>query len=57
MSEVIEINRIEDLAPYRLIWNSLLPQTRGASFFQSLDWLESYWRHFGQEQKLRVLIV
>ena len=57
MSQVIEINRIEDLGQYRLLWSALLGQTRGASFFQSLDWLEAYWRHFGHRQKLRVLIV
>ena len=57
MSEVIEVNRIEDLEAYRLLWNALLPRTPGASFFQSLDWLTAYWHHFGQNQKLRVLIV
>lgn len=57
MSEVIEINNIEELAQYRLLWNSLLPQTPGATFFLTLDWLETYWRHFGHDQKLRVLIV
>lgn len=57
MSSVQEINSIEELAGYRLLWNSLLAETREASFFQSLDWLEVYWRHFGADQKLRVLIV
>ena len=27
------------------------------SFFQSLDWLRVYWRHFGAGQQLRVLVV
>src|SRR5262245_25476258 len=30
MAEVIEINNIEDLAPYRMAWSSLLPETPGA---------------------------
>jgi CelD/BcsL family acetyltransferase involved in cellulose biosynthesis len=55
--QVEEINDIEKLAGYRLLWNSLLPQTRNASFFHGLDWLETYWRHFGRGQRLRVLIV
>ena len=54
---VEEVNDLEELGSYRLLWNSLLPQTRGATFFHSLDWLEAYWRHFGQRQRLRVLIV
>ena len=57
MTQVIEINDWEHLSEYRLLWNSLLPQTRGATFFQSFEWLETYWRHFGDRQRLRVLIV
>jgi len=54
---VEEINRVEHLAEYRLWWNAALAHTRGATFLQSLDWLEVYWRHFGAGQKLRVLVV
>ncbi|HEV3417929.1 MAG TPA: GNAT family N-acetyltransferase [Pirellulales bacterium] len=57
MTRVTEINRLDDLIQYRLLWNSLLPQTRGATFFQSFEWLETYWRHHGDRQRLRVLIV
>lgn len=57
MMHVEEINDIQELAGYRLLWKSLLPQTPGATFFQSLDWLEVYWNHFGEGQKLRVLLV
>jgi CelD/BcsL family acetyltransferase involved in cellulose biosynthesis len=57
MSHVVEVRSIEDLAEYRLAWSALLPETPGASFFHTIDWLETYWRHFGHEQQLRVLIV
>ena len=57
MIQVTEINTSDDLAGYRLLWNSLLPRTRGANFFQTYDWLETYWRHHGDAQRLRVLIV
>jgi CelD/BcsL family acetyltransferase involved in cellulose biosynthesis len=57
MIHVEEIRDIEQLAGVRLLWNALLPQTRGATFFQSLDWLEVYWRHFAADQQLRVLVV
>jgi CelD/BcsL family acetyltransferase involved in cellulose biosynthesis len=57
MIRVIEINDPAELAGYRLLWNSLLTKTRGATFFQTLDWLETYWRHFGAEQRLRALVV
>jgi CelD/BcsL family acetyltransferase involved in cellulose biosynthesis len=57
MAEVLEINDVEELSQYRLAWNVLLPETPGASFFHTIDWLETYWRHFGHNQKLRVLVV
>ena len=57
MTRIIEINDLDSLAGYRLLWNMLLRQTPGASFFHSLDWLETYWQHFGHDQRLRVLVV
>lgn len=57
MPSVLEVNDIRQLAGYRLLWNSLLPQTGHGTFFQSLDWLEVYWRSFGQNQRLRTLII
>ena len=57
MPRVIETNQIDELEHYQLCWRSLLQQTREASFFHSFEWLQSYWRHYGDSQKLRVLIV
>ena len=62
MSSVIEINSLESLKNHRLVWQSLLPQTPGASFFHSLHWFEQYWNHFGPSgtgvcQAMRILIV
>jgi CelD/BcsL family acetyltransferase involved in cellulose biosynthesis len=57
MCHVREINDFEELETLRLPWRSLHAQTRGASFFQTLDWLLTYWRHYGEKQRLRVLVV
>lgn len=57
MTDVVEINDFSQLEQHRLLWAALLPQTRGATYFQSLDWLRAYWQHYGAEQKLRALIV
>jgi CelD/BcsL family acetyltransferase involved in cellulose biosynthesis len=56
MVNVIEINDLEKLAEYRMLWNSLFQSTPHASFFLTFDWLEAYWRHLGGGQKLKVLI-
>lgn len=57
MADVVEINDLESLAPHRMAWTALLDETPRASFFHTYQWLEAYWRHFGEQQKLRVLIV
>jgi hypothetical protein len=56
MVEIVEVNDIDELAQYRMLWNSIFPGTPNATFFHTFDWLDTYWRHFGHEQKLRVLI-
>ena len=57
MFDVREINQIEALGDFRRAWRGLLAETVGASYFHSLEWLECYWKHFGQGQRLRVLVV
>jgi hypothetical protein len=52
-----EITDISRLSGYREAWKELLRQTPGGSFFQSLEWLEAYWKHYGKDKRLRVLIV
>ncbi|MCA9240085.1 MAG: GNAT family N-acetyltransferase [Planctomycetales bacterium] len=57
MAEVIEINDVATLGEHRMAFQALWAETPGASFFQTFDWLRIYWDHFGQDQKLRVLVV
>jgi CelD/BcsL family acetyltransferase involved in cellulose biosynthesis len=57
MTHVVEINSWDELLPFVPDWDSLLQQTPGASFYQSLDWLGCFWRHFHDGTTLRVLIV
>ncbi len=57
MSGVIEINELNRLAELRPIWQRLLDETPGATFFHSLDWLETFWKFNGAGGHLRVLVV
>lgn len=57
MITVAEINDIDRLDHFRLAWRALLGKTKGATFAHSPEWLEHYWNHFGQDQKLRILFV
>lgn len=54
---VTEINELASLDRFRASWWKLLRQTSNATFFQSLEWLEVYWRHYARDQRLRVLVV
>ncbi len=54
---VHEINDIQELSEFRPVWHHLLSQSPDASFVQTPEWLETYWTHFGEDQKLRVLII
>ncbi|MBN2024405.1 MAG: GNAT family N-acetyltransferase [Pirellulales bacterium] len=57
MLHVRQIETIDELAHYRMAWNALLGETRQATFFQTFDWFEVYWKHFGHGQRMRVLVV
>ncbi len=54
---VREINSIDALAPWREDWTRLLDETPNATFFHTFEWLETYWRWYGAEQRLRVMLV
>jgi CelD/BcsL family acetyltransferase involved in cellulose biosynthesis len=57
MHSVLEINTIDQLTPFGTDWEELLRETPGATFFQSFEWLQAYWRHFGAGKRLRTIIV
>jgi len=54
---VREINSVQELTSLQQVWSDLLARTPQACFFQSLDWLQTYWKHFGETQKLRILVI
>ncbi len=57
MSVVVEVTSLDELDGLDGVWDSLLSRMPQTSFFQSLDWLRCYWRHFGDRQSLRVMLV
>ena len=57
MLEVQEFNDVAKLGGLRPAWNQLLAETEDPDFFRTLCWLETYWKHYGAGQKLRVLAI
>lgn len=53
---ITELNQIEQLDDIREDWNRLQSVTPQATFFHSLDWLEAYWKHYGERQRMKVLV-
>ncbi|TWT99990.1 hypothetical protein Pla108_09340 [Botrimarina colliarenosi] len=57
MADVVELNDLDSLRSYHLAWTALHAATPRASYFQTFEWLETYWKHCGEGKRLRVLVV
>lgn len=57
MSRVIELRSLEALEAFRFVWHRLWQETRRADFFLTYEWFAAYWRHFGHDKQMRVLLV
>jgi len=57
MPHVVEVNCLEQLQQYRLVWASLFQRTRKASFCQTLDWFDAFVHADEANVSPRVLIV
>src|SRR4029078_5064762 len=55
--EIFEVNDLRRLERYAPDWNALLEVTPGASYFHTYDWFATYWQHFGQGQRMRVVLM
>jgi CelD/BcsL family acetyltransferase involved in cellulose biosynthesis len=51
---VFEINELATLAELQPLWHELLTKTPRPAFCQTFDWLQLYWDHFSDRQRLRV---
>lgn len=54
---VWEVNDPRKMAECQPDWDGLWKHTPGATLFHTFDWLQTYWRHYGQRQRLRLLVV
>ena len=57
MLQILEINDIAKLSEVEDIWAELLAQTEGADFFRTAQWLKVYWKHFGSDKQVKILLV
>jgi CelD/BcsL family acetyltransferase involved in cellulose biosynthesis len=52
---ITEVENYSDFITLQDIWNSLLQQSDN-TIFSTWEWLSTWWKHFGKERKLRVLV-
>jgi len=57
MPHVVEVNSPEEFDNHYLLWNALHGETTGGNYFQSFDWLRTYWQHAAGDEQLLMLIV
>lgn len=57
MITVREIHDPAEMAALAAAWSRVWSGTPGATFFQTAEWLETYWRHYGAGQRLKLLVV
>ena len=50
---VLEINDLATLAELQPLWRELFDKTPQPAFCQTFEWLQLYWQHFGEQQRLR----
>ena len=54
---VIEISELSVFREHRGPWQTLWAHDRTATIFQSFEWIEAYWKYFGENEQLQVLLV
>ncbi len=54
---VIHLNRFEQIREFGICWNDLLDSSKDNHVFMTWEWLTTWWKHYGSDRKLILLIV
>lgn len=54
IEELDSFSKLEDL---RTIWNPILQRSKDNNIFSTWEWLSCWWKHFGNDRQLRILVV
>jgi len=53
--KIIEINKVKDFIELKETWNKILEKS-GNDVFSTWEWLTIWWKHFGQDKQLLILL-
>ena len=56
MLEITELNDYEQFIELRKEWNSVLAKSENNDLFLTWEWLSTWWKHFGNERELKILL-
>lgn len=54
---VVEITKTDDLMRLVPVWNKALQSSGSGNVHSTFEWLSTWWKHFGQDKKLLVILV
>jgi CelD/BcsL family acetyltransferase involved in cellulose biosynthesis len=54
--KLTEINDQDQFAELEYHWNTTLDKSEGANIFLTWEWLSSWWRHYGKQRELIILL-
>ena len=57
MLKITEINDLNLFLNLKSEWNGVLRRSKDDSIFLTWEWLSTYWKYFGKERKLRILLM
>jgi hypothetical protein len=55
--KITEICTLDEFLELRHIWNSILARSRDNNIFLTWEYLSTFWKHFGNMAKLRILLI
>ncbi len=53
---IIRVDNYRDFLGLKEIWNDTLLRCKNTSVFSTWEWLSIWWRHFGKDKKLMILL-
>jgi hypothetical protein len=55
--KITEINTFDEFLGLRSVWNGILARSRDNNIFLTWEYLSTFWKHFGKNAKLRILLI
>lgn len=55
--KIMEIKNVDEFKSLRTIWNDLLVKSGDRNIFLTWDWLFTWWKYFGNNKKLNILLI